>query len=239
MARPKKDNADYFSHDADMRNDPRIKALRRRHGLSAYAIYNMMLELLTDSDFFQYEWNELSIEIIAGDFDIMPEDLKLIIDYCTETLQLFTIENELIWCNTLRKRFDSLLSKRKRDRSRVIGSENPNSKGEYSKVKESIVNEKKEYIRKGDKSPNPKKRKNFTPPLIEEIKMYCIERGNKVDPQKWFDHYTSNGWMVGKNKMKDWMAAVRTWENNSFGTAQNTKSEKIKPPKTFSTTWSK
>ena len=47
---------------------------------------------------------------------------------------------------------------------------------------------------------------------MEEVKEYCSERGNKVDPERWFDYYTSNGWKVGKNPMKDWKAAVRTWE---------------------------
>ena len=56
----------------------------------------------------------------------------------------------------------------------------------------------------------------FKPPTIEEVKAYCLERKNTVDPNKWHDHYTSNGWMVGKNKMKDWKAAVRTWERNSL-----------------------
>ena len=55
----------------------------------------------------------------------------------------------------------------------------------------------------------------FIPPTIEEVKNYCIERKNDVDPQKWFDFYTAKNWMIGKTKMKDWKAAVRTWENNN------------------------
>ena len=54
--------------------------------------------------------------------------------------------------------------------------------------------------------------RRFTPPTVEEVQDYCWERGNAVDPQRFVDYYTSNGWMVGKNKMKDWKAAVRTWE---------------------------
>ena len=56
----------------------------------------------------------------------------------------------------------------------------------------------------------------FTPPTLEEVSDYCWERQNHVDPQKFIDHYSSNGWMVGRTKMKDWKAAVRTWEKNSF-----------------------
>lgn len=59
----------------------------------------------------------------------------------------------------------------------------------------------------------------FTPPTLDEVSAYCVERKNGVDPQRFIDYYSSNGWMVGKNKMKDWKAAVRTWERNNFGSA--------------------
>jgi len=62
----------------------------------------------------------------------------------------------------------------------------------------------------------PKKRV-FVKPLFEEIKTYCLERKNQINPQTFIDHYSSNGWMVGKNKMKDWKAAVRTWEASRGG----------------------
>lgn len=51
-------------------------------------------------------------------------------------------------------------------------------------------------------------------PTIEEVKAYCQERGNQVDPERFIDYYTANGWKVGKNPMKDWKAAVRTWERS-------------------------
>lgn len=68
------------------------------------------------------------------------------------------------------------------------------------------------------------KRKRFEKPTLSEIKQYCIERGNKVDAQHFFDYYESNGWKVGKNSMKNWQAAVRTWEKNSYtNTTKQTK----------------
>lgn len=57
--------------------------------------------------------------------------------------------------------------------------------------------------------------RRFTPPSLEEVRDYCRERGNTVDPGKFIDFYESKGWMVGKNKMKDWKAAVRTWERTT------------------------
>lgn len=58
--------------------------------------------------------------------------------------------------------------------------------------------------------------KRFTPPTMEDVLLYCLDRKNHVSAQKFIDHYTANGWRVGKNPMKDWKAAVRTWERNSW-----------------------
>lgn len=52
----------------------------------------------------------------------------------------------------------------------------------------------------------------FIPPSVEEVADYCFERGNTVNPETFVDFYSAKGWMLGKNKMKDWKAAVRTWE---------------------------
>lgn len=68
---------------------------------------------------------------------------------------------------------------------------------------------------KSDKTP-----KKFIPPTIEEVKTYCKERNNNVDAETFVDFYEAKGWMVGKNKMKDWKAAVRTWERNRNNSKQ-------------------
>ena len=67
------------------------------------------------------------------------------------------------------------------------------------------------------------KRSVFIPPTVEEVRAYCQERGNNVDPEKFVDFYESKGWMIGKNKMKDYKAAIRHWERD----------EKKKAPKTY------
>ena len=65
-----------------------------------------------------------------------------------------------------------------------------------------------------DKNRLEKNNKRFVPPTPEDVRAYCKERGNNVDPDKFIDFYESKGWMVGKNKMKDWKAAVRNWERS-------------------------
>ncbi len=59
------------------------------------------------------------------------------------------------------------------------------------------------------------KTKRFTPPTLDEVEQYCLERANGIDAQAFIDFYESKGWMIGKNKMKDWKAAVRTWERKN------------------------
>ena len=71
------------------------------------------------------------------------------------------------------------------------------------------TNKDKEVDKSNDLSP---KKRNFTKPTVDEVRAYCKERGNNIDAQAFIDFYESKGWMIGKNHMKDWRAAVRTWE---------------------------
>lgn len=77
--------------------------------------------------------------------------------------------------------------------------------GRVGKVREDKVSE--------DKVSEDKKGTRFAPPTLDEVTAYCQERGNNIDPQHFIDYYQMNGWKVGgKTPMKDWKAAVRTWE---------------------------
>ena len=73
--------------------------------------------------------------------------------------------------------------------------------------KNSIDKNSKDY-----KERNKKESRNFVPPTLQEVKAYCQERNNGINPQSFIDFYESKGWLIGKTKMKDWKAAVRTWE---------------------------
>lgn len=57
--------------------------------------------------------------------------------------------------------------------------------------------------------------KKFKKPSLEEVQEYCQERNNNVNAERFIDYYEANGWKVGKNAMKDWKAAIRTWERNN------------------------
>ena len=65
-----------------------------------------------------------------------------------------------------------------------------------------------------EKTPTESKRKAFSPPSVEEVRSYCLERGNGINPQSFVDYYAARGWKYGQGKpVVDWKAAVRTWEN--------------------------
>ncbi len=72
--------------------------------------------------------------------------------------------------------------------------------------------ERSEKDRKEKEADKPPRSPNFVPPTVEEVSAYCRERRNKVDPERFVDFYASKGWKVGNQPMKDWRAAVRTWE---------------------------
>ena len=61
-------------------------------------------------------------------------------------------------------------------------------------------------------SERDKNRKRFTPPTVDEVRDYCRERNNNVDPERFVAFYASKGWRVGNQPMKDWKACVITWE---------------------------
>lgn len=85
-----------------------------------------------------------------------------------------------------------------------------NCKPAFQKVKDINIEENNKDIHKRD---------SFTRPSVDEVRAYCLERENGVDADRFVAYYTANGWKVGKNPMRDWRAAVRTWEKNDRGKA--------------------
>lgn len=71
---------------------------------------------------------------------------------------------------------------------------------------------KKEEKEKKKEEKEKKTASGFKQPTLQEVKAYCSERGNDINAEAFIDYYEANGWRVGRNSMKDWRAAVRTWE---------------------------
>ena len=96
------------------------------------------------------------------------------------------------------------------DKKQMVSEESKKSKCFSEKAKKAdneYDNDLKENTLEGVKE------KRFAPPTLQEVKDYCLKMGyTHVDAERFIDYYTSNGWMVGKNRMKDWKAAVRNWD---------------------------
>jgi hypothetical protein len=109
----------------------------------------------------------------------------------------------------------------KRPRADVIKKLNDGQWTDNGQQMDSIGKDRlgKDSIGKDNKGTSP----TFKPPTLEEVQAYCKERNNKVDAEQWLDHYISNGWMVGRVKMKDWKATVRKWEKSNFTKPQQQK----------------
>lgn len=87
---------------------------------------------------------------------------------------------------------------------------------DYQLLANEVTNEQPTTNQRLTTNKKDKKEKNlFRAPEIQEVLDYCNERKNNVNAQTFIDFYTAKGWYVGKNKMKDWKAAVRTWERSS------------------------
>jgi hypothetical protein len=161
MARPVKHNADYFSHDVGMRDDIKIKAVRRKFKHIGFSVWIMLLELLTSKEYFEYEWTELNIELLGPDFDCDAEEIKQIVDYCL-SLNLLQLTNGYLHCNNLTKRLEDTVLVRRKDycsnnakRNELKGvndDNNTQSKVKESKVKKTKLHETKVKCSKENES---------------------------------------------------------------------------------------
>ena len=212
-----------------------IKRLRKIAGGDTYTIIylEMMLRSIMDDGklFFDGLEDDFASEL-ALDLDEDEENVKITIQYLLKTGLLEIRSDEEYYlpdtkdstgCETAAaSRMRRCRAKKdKLERNNVT----PMLQNGYGEIeKELEIEIEKEKDSKANKSPT--KAKRFVKPTLSEIEQYCIERGNKVDAQHFYDYYESNGWKVGKNSMKNWQAAVRTWERSEYRKPNSKKNSK-------------
>ncbi len=186
---------------------------------------------LIRADVFPYD-GTLSVQSVE-EMLLNLQDLGLIILYQVGTQRLYQLPNFAKY-QTINKPTPSKLpappeelfsltpEPLREDYGSTTGGLPPNRKEENRKEKKGS-----EYKRaRGNaRSDTPTGAKRFTKPSVEEIKTYCKERKNSVDPERFYDFYESKGWKVGNSPMKDWKACVRTWEKNESGGKSNGNSQ--------------
>lgn len=96
--------------------------------------------------------------------------------------------------------------------------------------KDKVKDKDKDLLKEPLLTESKEKRDRFSPPSIEEVTVYCKERGNAIDPQTFIDFYTAKGWKIGNQAMKDWRAAIRTWEKRD---CQDSKPKRVGAPEEY------
>lgn len=203
-----KKDAYYFPHFCNARHDRKLKRVQKELGVEGYGIYFMILEVLREQPEFKYPMGD--IDLLADEFGTSEQKVTTIIS----NYKLFLLDDKDFFTSPkLIEYLTPYLERSERARAAAAirwSKSNANALPEHSKSNASKV-----------KKSKVKKSKIFKVPTLDEIKSYCNDRNNSVDPETFLNHYEANGWMRGKNKIKDWKACVRTWENNNKKTNPN------------------
>lgn len=199
----------------DFFDSKRIKKLRKMAGGDTYVIIylKMQLKALRTGGVLEFTGIEKEFaEELSLDIDESVDDVRVVLAFllaygmceCSDNVHYYL---PYVTENTGSETASTQRVREYRERRKAL-----HCNADVTEVKR-IGNAEKEIEKEIDTPKGVSGR--FAPPTVEEVTAYCKERGNKVDPQRFVDFYESKGWMIGKNKMKSWQAAVRTWEREN------------------------
>ena len=208
----------YFSHDYNAQRDPKIIKMIRTHGWESYGLYWAIIERLYEQGGYLTE----DYELLAYEFHSNQDKIKKVI----QLFSLFIIKDGMISSESVDRRINMM--QQRVNQARIASNIRWNKKDQINTTENASAMRQQCISNAINKEINKENKENkeriFKPPILLEVKNYCKERKNNVDPEKWMDHYLANGWKVGQSKapMKDWKAAVRTWERNNYNNRNNT-----------------
>ena len=190
--------------------EPRIKTLVDDYGVSGLGVYVLLRNLIEvqSSDglplgfVFHFGCRYVGrnkLNRIIRDYDLFSEDEFGLVHICELDLTLAGCAHG----TCTRNAHTECAHGRNTPQDNIIINKNIN----FNKTTESVG----------------ESRSRFVKPTVEEVQAYCIERSNGIDATRFWTFYESKGWMVGKNRMKNWQAAVRSWEQQDKRDAQRSK----------------
>ena len=203
----------------DFFTSKRIKKLRKLAGGDTYTIIYLKMQLLSLKTDGILRWSGLEdnfADELALDIDESPENVRVVLQYLLSCGLAETDDNTtffLPWVaeNTGSETAGTQRVRDFRNRQKALQCNTDETQVKRIGNVEKEIEKEKELELEKDMT-----RKRFTPPTVEEVRAYCLERKNSVDPEHFVSHYEANGWKVGRNQMKDWKAAVRTWEKTEY-----------------------
>lgn len=213
----------YFQHDYNARNDPKLQDVLIDLGAAGLGVYWCIIEQLYE------QGGRLplrSCKCIAFALHVQCDKVKLLIN----NYGLFQNDGEFFWSDSvLRRLADRKNASEKRKAAAIarwgkrVENQETTLFGQCTKDANAMQVHKdcnalapykeKESKEKENIKENIQKKsvQRFSPPTLEEVKSYIDECGYTFAAERFCDFYSAKGWMVGKNKMKDWRAAVRNW----------------------------
>lgn len=200
---------EYFSHDYSSRQDEKILKMMSVLGWEGYGLYWGVVELLYQNEG-SMQWD---CDSIAFALQTNPETLKnLILNF-----NLFEIKNEKLSNCSVKRRIKKRLEKSEKAKQSALSRWNKKNNGDafamQSQCDSNAIKEKKSKVNKSIEE--KRKKKKFTPPSLLEIQEYITLKNYSVNAEKFLNFYESKGWMVGKNKMTNWKAAVGNWASDA------------------------
>lgn len=208
----------YFQHDYNARNDPKLQDVLIEHGIGGIGIFWCIIEQMYEQDGF------LPLKSCKSIAFALHVDCKLVESVVLD-FGLFQNDGINFWSNSVKSRLDKRKEVKEARKNAALkrwesmrkmqmqSKDDANAKQDISKEKESKGKESKvnNTISNDIEREKAKSAKRFCPPTLQEVQNYISEKGYSIDAEAFIAFYESKGWMVGKNKMKDWRMAIVTW----------------------------
>lgn len=204
---------EFFSHDLHGRNDGKLQRVLMKHGLKGIGAFWCIVEMLYENEgvLMRTECERIAFELRV-DCDFI---LSMIDDF-----DLFQNDGDVFYSKSVLNRLETINAKRDKAKksaemrwgyANALRTQSDGNAVKESKEKKSIDIEKDKTTR-------------FVKPNRDDVRAYMIELNMADLSQRFVDYYESNGWRVGRNAMKDWKAAVRTWKQQNNEKTKTTES---------------
>lgn len=225
----------FFPHDFGARNDPKLQNVLMEHGCEGLGVFWCIVEQIYE------QGGVLPLSNCKSIAFALHVEIK-VVENVVNNFGLFENDGEKFWSESINTRLNKraeITQKRKNaamnrwnkpQNDANAPSENANAKHcnaiKEKERKEKEIKENNNIDRENKKAETAKR---FTPPSIEEVQSYISEKEYSVDAESFVAFYTSKNWFVGKNKMKDWHAAIVTWEkrNKDFPAKKQTTTKNV------------
>lgn len=220
---------EYFSHDYNARNDPKLQEVLFEHGIAGLGVFWCLIENLYE------QGGELPLTACKSIAFALHTESN-IVESVVRDFNLFQNDGEKFWSNSVNARINKrndITEKRKQAalsswlsrREKQMQSEPDANVMDCNAIKENKRKEKNKSISNDIEREKAKTVKRFCPPTLQEVQAYIQEKGYSIDAEAFIAFYESKGWMVGKNKMKDWRMAIVTWSKRDNRPATSKKSQ--------------